>query len=289
VMSPATSLPYENFASLHLPEPSHEPFFNANALQYQRVAVHTRVALSGYGGDDILIGQAWPHLLYLFRRAKFATLLGAFGGYILRHRRIPPPRAGFRARLVRWMGRVHPTEEFPPWLAPSFVQCHHLRDRWELLQQSEDSPHPVHPAGYAGLCSNFWAATFEQEDSAFTGLPLELRAPFLDQRILRFLLRLPPVPWCMDKELLRLATHDLLPEAVRTRPKAGIPEDPLRVFARSGRWTPALEDPTKCLREFVDCPRLSATLQTSSDLWIDLRPVSLDYWLKTIENQGRIR
>ena len=60
-----------------------------NRHHYRRIAAHSRVLLSGYGGDDILIGQAWPHLLHLFRQRKFGQHRPIFGGYILKHRRSP--------------------------------------------------------------------------------------------------------------------------------------------------------------------------------------------------------
>jgi asparagine synthase (glutamine-hydrolysing) len=289
VTSPGTSLPYDGLTCLPLPEPCHEPFFHANALHYRRIAAQSRVVLSGYGGDDILIGQAWPHLLNLLRRKKFASVVSIFGGYILRHRKIPPLHGGFRARFRRWAGRAHPTENLPPWLADDFVQRQDLRARWSMLGKADQSAHPLHPAGYAGLCSTFWASALEQEDPAYTGAPLELRAPFLDQRLLRFLLRLPPVPWCMDKELLRLTMLGFLPDEVRLRPKTGLSADGLQFFSESGKWLPSLTNPAKNLSEFVDISRLHTSLKHSRDLWFDLRPVSLDLWLKNVENPNPIR
>jgi asparagine synthase (glutamine-hydrolysing) len=289
VFSPASSLPYENCNSFAPPEPIHDPFSQANLLQYRRIAAYSRVILSGYGGDDILIGQAWPHLLNLLRQGKIPKLFHIFGGYVLKYRRIPQLHGGLRARLRRWTGRAHPSENFPPWLAEDFVRKHHLRERWSTRDRADQSPHSLHPAGYAGLCSNFWASTFEQEDPAFTRQPLELRAPFLDQRVLRFLLRLPPIPWCMDKELLRVSMRGLLPDEVRLRPKTGLSQDALQLLAKTSRWQPALTNPTQSLSEFVDCPRASAMLPNSGDLWVDLRPLSLDLWLKNVEKASPIR
>jgi asparagine synthase (glutamine-hydrolysing) len=289
VSSPATSLPYEGFDSLRLPEPCHDPFLLANARSYHRIGARSRVLLSGYGGDDVLIGQAWAHLVYLFRQREFVSIARAFGGYILKHRRIPPLHGGFRARFRRWTGRDHPTEKFPPWMAPEFVRRYQLRERWAMLERANDSSHPLHPGGYAGLNSNFWSMTFEQEDYAFTGASLELRAPFLDQRVLRFLLRLPPVPWCMDKQILRDAMRNLLPEEVRLRPKTGLSADPVQIFVEAGKWQPALTNPAQRLHEFVNAAHLCISLQKSSDLWYDLRPVSLDLWLKGIEKPPPIR
>jgi asparagine synthase (glutamine-hydrolysing) len=289
VSSPASSLPYQDFDFLTLPEPCHDPFLTNNACHYRRIATYSRVLLSGYGGDDVLIGQAWPHFLHLLHRGKFGAIVTHLGGYILKYRKIPPLHGGFRARLRRWMGRAYAHEDFPTWLHPDFVREHQLRERWQTMQSDAHASHPLHPRGYEGLCSNFWASTFEQEDSAYTGAAVELRAPFLDQRVLCFLLRLPPVPWCMDKHILREATRGLLPEEVRLRAKSGLPADPLDAFVLAGRWQPSLQNPAQRLHEFVDTHQIDSALQNSSDLWSDLRPVSLDLWLKNIEKRSPIR
>ena len=53
-----------------------------------------------------------------------------------------------------------------------------------------------------------------------TGVPAELRFPCLDLRLISFCLQLPPIPWCVDKQLLRRAGRQWLPETVTHRPKA---------------------------------------------------------------------
>jgi len=294
ILSAASCLPYGGWEDslLRTPEPYHDPFLFLSQRQYRQVQAHARVVLSGYGGDDILTGQAWPYLTYLFRQRAFGTIVQTFGRYILKHGRIPPLRGGFRTRLRRWMGRTNPLTEFPPWLEPRFVERHNLRGRWRELQESPKPGHPLHPIALAGLSSTFWSSVFESEDAGWTGVPVELRAPLLDQRLLRFLLRAPPVPWCMEKELLREAMRGMLPEKVRARPKIPLLGDSIKYFIESKGWRPVpLPEPTPELREFVDWGRLGTTLATAagSNLWVGLRPVSLCYWLKGVVNEERIR
>lgn len=285
ILSGASCLPYEGWEDSLLlpPEPCHDPFLLLSQRQYCQVQDHARVVLSGYGGDDILTGQAWPYLTYLFRQREFGRIVKTFGRYVLKHRRIPPLRGGFRTRLRRWMGRTDPLTEFPPWLELQFVERHDLRGRWRELQEWPKTGHPLHPIALACLSSKFWSSTFEGEDAAWTGVPVELRAPLLDQRLLRFLLRVPPVPWCMEKELLREAMRGLLPEVVRARPKTPLLGDFIKHFIETQKWRPLpLSEPTPELREFVDWERLGTTLAkaSGSTLWVGLRPISLRYWLK---------
>ena len=294
ILSGASCLPYEGWEDslLRTPEPYHDPFLLLTQRQYRQVQAHARVVLSGYGGDDILTGQAWPYLTYLFRQRAFGTIVQTFGQYILKHGRIPPLRGGFRTRLRRWMGRTDPLTEFPPWLEPHFAERHNLRGRWRELQESPKAGHPLHPIAFAGLSSKSWASVVESEDAGWTGVPVEMRAPLLDQRLLRFLLRVPPVPWCMEKELLREAMRGMLPEEVRARQKTPLLGDLIEHYVESKKWSPSpLSEPTPEVRKLVDWERLGTTLATAagSTLWVGLRPVSLCYWLKGVVNEERIR
>jgi len=294
IFSGAACVPYEGWDKMGplMPEPCNEPFLLQNPQQYRRVQSHARVALSGLGGDDLLTGQAWPYLLYLLRESRFGTVCATFGGYLLKHRRIPPLLGGFRVRFRQWLSHPDPMAEYPRWLAPDFERRLGLREKWLELQRPRKSSHPLYPLGYAGLTSHYWSCIFEAEDAASTGVPAEQRAPFLDQRVLRYLLRVPPVPWCAHKDLLRRTMRGLLPEKIRLRPKTPLLGDPLELHVRRGTWGPApLPEPAAELREFVNWEQLRAILaaSASSALWINLRPVSLCYWLKGVVNDQQIR
>jgi asparagine synthase (glutamine-hydrolysing) len=292
MLSGGTSFPFEDPAQLSpsLPEPTAEPFLALQVAHHCQLAAHARVALSGHGGDIVLTGRAWPHLLCLLERGRLDKLAIVFGGYFLRHGRLPPLRAGIRARLRRWIGRADSVPEYPRWLALGFEKDLHLRDRWRELQnpQPRDDPrHPLHPAAYASLSGPFWPSVLETDDAACTGVPTETRAPFLDIRLLRFLLRVPPVPWCMHKALLREVMTGLLPEEIRLRRKTPLQADPLQLHAQKNSWKPRLDDGAcERLHMFVNCNVLHETSFPSpgSSLWADLRLVALDRWLKRIEN-----
>ncbi len=72
-----------------------------------------------------------------------------------------------------------------------------------------------------------WARMFEQGNPGATHYAVEVRYPFLDLRIVDFLLALPPFPFCFEKRLLRDAMAGRLPEACRFRPKTPLYDDPL--------------------------------------------------------------
>jgi len=91
----------------------------------------------------------------------------------------------------------------------------------------------------------------------------------------------------MHKELLRRTMQSMLPDRIRLRPKTPLRGDPLICQVESKRWSPLpLPSPIEAIHEFVDWEKFSAALESKSQasLWIDLQPLSLLYWLKSIEN-----
>src|SRR6266446_8737955 len=152
ILSGASCVPYEGWDDLGplMAEPCNEPFLLLNQQQYRRVHAHARVALSGLGGDDLLTGQAWPYLVYLVRRLRFGTISASFGGYLLKHGRMPPLLGGFRTRFRQWVSHPDPMAEYPPWLEPDFEKRLCLREKWLERQRPRNSSHPLYPLGYAG-------------------------------------------------------------------------------------------------------------------------------------------
>jgi len=105
----------------------------------------------------------------------------------------------------------------------------------------------------------------------------------IDVRLVRFLLALPPLPWCADKELLRVAMRGLLPEEVRLRPKSPLAADPVKEQLRDPRmaWIDHF-DPVGELANYVDrraIPGITGQ-RIHYPYWIHLRPLELNLWLK---------
>jgi asparagine synthase (glutamine-hydrolysing) len=293
ILNGSACVPFANWQTLNLrrPEPCAEPFLALHVQHYREVSAYACVVLTGDGGDDVLTGRAWPHLTFLLRKGRIPSLAAVFGGYFLRHGTFPPLRIGIRGRLRRWLGRPAPSSTYPAWLESGFERELHLQDRWRELEQPPTHEHTLHPGGYASLSCSYWSSVYETEDAGWTGIPVEARAPFLDQRLIRFLLRLPPVPWCMDKHLLREAMAAALPASVRLRRKTPLAGDPLLLHAEKNGWQPTLsKNACPRLAEFVDLSLFTATSRPSRglSLWDDIRPIALDLWLKGVENQHGI-
>jgi asparagine synthase (glutamine-hydrolysing) len=141
-----------------------------------------------------------------------------------------------------------------------------------------------------------WASLFEHYDPGATGLITELRHPYFDLRMLDYLLALPSVPWCVDKQLLREAMRGRLPEEVRCRnkaPLAGYPDyGKLRQDA-AGSIPLVVAKATSELGRFVDVHRLMNIVRhperlRPSEYTLITRPLGLAIWLRQVES-GRPR
>jgi asparagine synthase (glutamine-hydrolysing) len=270
------------------PEPWAELYGGRSHKQCLRVAQYSSVVLAGEGGDDVLNGQAWPYLQNLGGRGEWVRMMRTFGGFLLSHGRFPPLRGGFRARLRGAFRGEQLGEQFPNWIAPELEQKANLRQRFRELNRPALREHPNHPAAYAALQSGYWSGFLETEDAGWTGVALESRAPLLDLRLLRFLLRLPPVPWCVNKELARKATQPYLPRAIIQRPKTTLVRDPVEAAQTKRGWRPDNQRrPSAQMESFVNWSSWNETLESAKGLlsWDNLRPPALERWLKDIENE----
>ena len=246
------------------------------------MAAHSRVAFLGEGPDNAMQYEWGAYLSYLRREGRWARLAADGVKFLVHHRR--PPLLTTMLRLTAPTDAA-PEPAVPPWLAPALVHRLRLEDRWRDVMRREDARHPVRPIAYFSLRMPLWQAVFDSLDPSYTGVPLEVRHPFLDIRVLRFLLRLPVVPWCRNKYLLRRAFRNVLPAAVLHRRKTSLRGDPmLERVRRYGlppmRLTPRLE--------MYGVPGgLQDAAATPVAAEAALRFVAFSHWLSHLESQDR--
>jgi asparagine synthase (glutamine-hydrolysing) len=238
------------------------------------IATHSRVAFYGEGPDNALCYEWSAHLSYLKRHKRVARLALDVGKHFLAHKKVP-----MLARLPRGLRRSRPLNQekssFPMWLAPDLVNRLELRNRWQEFQAGARSAHPARPRGYGSLLIPQWQSMFETLEPSYTRVPLEVRHPYVDIRVLRFMLRVPNVPWCRDKHLQREALRGVVPEVIRRRKKAPLQGNPQyeRVL-QFGFPDSAL---TSKLGVYGDVRKMSRTSVASVST--DLRLVALSRWL----------
>jgi asparagine synthase (glutamine-hydrolysing) len=215
---------------LHSPEPVNNPLSALWVDLIHQASLKSRVFLTGEGGDETL----YPSKSYFYRLLKGLRLgrlaletgqsVFLYGGL---------PQIGFRSGLRRLWRRDRHSSQFPGWLNPSLTDRLDLMARWQQFSQFPAVDHPHRPEACQLLLGPLWQHDFEQQyDAGTLGYPVEFRHPLIDLRLVAYTLALPPLPWCVDKLLLREAGKGLLPETIIRRGKAPLAGDPVKEMLR---------------------------------------------------------
>jgi asparagine synthase (glutamine-hydrolysing) len=269
-------------------EPAHLPCPDTTPDQLRQIAVRSRVALTGNGGDAVLCGRISVHFRQLLHQKRFlraikdaARFLGAEGRF---------SRLYLRTRWRILFASKGQSAGYPGWLNEDLERRLGLRDRWEFMNRAPSSCEAVRPEAHEGMLDSTWTNLFESCDAGSTGLPVEVRHPFFDLRLVNHLLAIPRLPWCSDKELLRQAGRGILPEAVRLRRKSPLQCDPLIALltrpeaAWVDRFEPVVELGLYVVRDHI--PRVFGEMD-SWTAWMNLRPLSLNLWLRNHSRYGK--
>jgi asparagine synthase (glutamine-hydrolysing) len=251
------------------PEPGALTLFAMEEI-CRRTIAFARVLLTGYGGDPLL------HPPYLtWRRALAAARAGSWRWpaqrLLARRRQAKMARA---ARLPAWVDRSWAAQAgLVERLAQFYRQA--LREQVGMFE------------------APLWRALFAFSDAGYSGLPLSIRFPFFDLRLVEFVRAIPPTPWLEDKVLLRDAMRQHLPEAVRKRAKTVMRGNVnLERNKRSGVPTWEIDVlATPSITPYVDQDwlRRARALPAAdrAETWARERPpVQLGYWLHQREEAG---
>ena len=233
-----------------------------------------RVALTGFGGDQGLTGNAYQYA-DLLRQGELATLVRQY----LDDRRNPEADAtltdlltfGVGPLVPRWARRlVRPVVRrlrgdvsLPDWVAPAFAERTGLRERIETPRPGSDVE-DLSAWYVATEFSSGWgvlATEMGERQSAEAGV--EDRHPFLDRRVVELMLSFPDQTrrrGRQTKAVLRAAMRRHLPPSVAARhDKADFTHSDMAALEALGGVG------------FMD------TLQIASEGWIDQRRVSALY------------
>jgi asparagine synthase (glutamine-hydrolysing) len=289
--------PFEHWDDLApvSPEPVADPLFASLLLSFQQISRSCRVLLSGEGSDNLMHFEMRPYAKDRARRGEWSGLLSDLSRFAWRR---PFPWRGLWVRLQGLFGRGEngPTA-FPKWIATDFAARYDLAARWRVGQPLPIPPqrHPIQPTAHASLYLPQWTRMFELENPGATKCSVEVRYPFLDLRVVEYLLALPAFPWLYQKMLLREAMAGRVLDSVRLRPKTAFAGDPfLEQLRRHGpfgsacasndvrdssvvRWVPEAG-------QYINASLLSplhAKMKTAQ-VDQDARPFCFNFWLQSV-------
>jgi asparagine synthase (glutamine-hydrolysing) len=265
------------------PEPTHTAYPGSDADQLRQVAARSRVALTGYGGDPALCGRITVHFRQLFAKRQFGRMLSDAVRFLGMEGRLSRLYLSARWRIL--FSSKKESSSYPPWLNEDFEKRLGLRERWNSMGRAgtADLGPGVRPEALELVGAPMWPNLFEMLDAGVTRVPVEVCHPIFDLRLLNFLLALPRLPWCTDKELLREACRGTLPDAVRLRRKSPLSADPIVALLNrpEAGWVDRFE-PVPELEQYVVRNRIPAVhgKRDSWTTWINLRPLSMNFWLR---------
>lgn len=282
---------YELFENWDSPELSNttEPINNPLAvisLESRKLASqHSRVALTGQGPDALLRFHMRRHVSTLLKMRNVSQLSKDLYLYLAAHRGLPYNNLLNRFRW--WKTNGSDSYRYPNWLSKEFERSLGLRNRFSEIN-SRSSSHPQRPDAYYFLSSPFWTHLFEQEDFESTGMALQVRNPYFDLRLVKFLLGIPTIPWCFSKKLIREAMKGLLPERVRSRRKTplnGTPRHPAKNSLDRELFEKYNSCPTANKYARLDAHEFASggSRAIAYNVWIDHRPFVLASWLTNHE------
>jgi asparagine synthase (glutamine-hydrolysing) len=264
------------------PEPVDDPFFGGLFDLFRTIAADCRVVLCGEGADNLMHFEMWPFVRDLMRNREWRKIFAETPRYLWLRPSVLP---GVKRRVQGLFGKDPTAAIYPRWLAPDFARRLNLKDRakeWNELPTFR--PHPILPKGHVSLSLPHWSAMFEQVNPGITRCPVEVRYPFLDLRVVNFLMALPPFPLFFEKKLSREAAAGRLPESVRTRRKNRMTSNPLLAHVRRSQtgWI----DPIEWNAEMDFYVNRSALTTFQGDENAEqacaiVRPLCLNFWLQS--------
>ena len=175
--------------------------------------------------------------------------------------------------------KKHWQPDMPGWINPDFAARIKLEERWHAMWQMWGELNDTH-----GQLQRPWFSQFFENYNAVK-LPLVVRHPFSDIRLVEFMLRAPSYMH-HNKRVLREAMRDRLPAEILSRPKEGLPGDLQKAKMRTGlcRALPSF----RATNTYIDSSKFALAyehfLETSSDdstwpTWLINSPIALAYWM----------
>jgi asparagine synthase (glutamine-hydrolysing) len=211
--------------------PVFSPVNQAGEKLYERASDAGRnVTLTGIAGN--LYDGSRLYYLDLVRQGRFVTFVRhaladpmPFGQLVLWYV-LAQSSDRLGQYLMKRTGKYEP--DVPPWIDPEFAERYGLADR-----VSADIETGIESAASEQLFKRYFRRARPFEDAVQRRVALragvDLRCPYLDSRLLAFMVSLPPGELTrsgQDKALFREALTGILPEVVRTH-SATVTFDPL--------------------------------------------------------------
>ncbi len=241
-----------------------------------------RVVLVGVSADDLIKYPSTP--LALKESGIYSVMNNTVNLYRLYGKR-PPLGIGLRTKLKKWVtqdtNKIKTSYPYPAYINHNFEERISLHTEWERAWISFQEKQLLHTR-YATMEEHLNVTDWNSDDmmlqSDFT--LSEKRDPYLDIRMVEFILSLPALPWLFNKHILRQSMKGILPYEIRFRPKT-----PLgylnHALAKKDEscWLKTWKPSTKSLLYTKKTFAYNLS-DTPLQHYIASRPIILDAWLQ---------
>jgi asparagine synthase (glutamine-hydrolysing) len=218
--------PTENFWAdirpfTHLEEePYHSPNLQTNQVIWTQMrAMGTKVSLNGAGGDENFAGYSQYYLAAQTEHLR----RGRFGSYLRNAVKYSEGRTNIRMTVSPVTGLAREALGRIGLLGPKQLEYF----RGPKFPGRKRQPLSLAEALHSDMTNTLMPYWLRSGDRGYMGIPLEVRAPFLDYRVIELAFRLPTGYLFRDgwhKWILRKAVEDILPaDVVWRRNKMGFP------------------------------------------------------------------
>lgn len=259
-----------------MPEPSVNVIsFSTIHSMHEQMAESASIWFEGEGPDNALLFEWRAYLRWLGRQNHGFELGRALYNYCkFKHKN--EWITTFRSLWGR--ARIKGDQPVPSWLNPEIVQNTSLKDRVIRIRDTRPYALTFHPQALASFNSSIWQTYLQQFDPAWSGVALNWRHPYLDLRVLHFLLSVPPIPWARGKLIIRRSMRDVLPAEILRRRKTPLSGNPVGVLMRR---SPMPDLPyAEQTRKYVLSERVPTVPQSIGDTDAILRVRTLDHWIR---------
>ncbi len=259
-----------------------EPVLSTPAFPklFRVMATECRSALCGEGADNLMYFQMMPYLKDLARRGEWKRIFkeAIWFGWVR-----PFPWRGLAIRTRNVWSNAGGRLEMPQWIAPDFAKRMDMAHRWKEYQglSIPAENHLARPKGHASMLLPQWTNMFEMQDPGVTRCNIEIRYPYLDLKMVDFLLATPVFPWSYRKAILRKAMAGRIPDKILLRPKTPLSADPVvKKVVKEGKAWASRRTLSARTQEFVNPSgmQLFRGKMTSHDL----APFFLNDWLESV-------
>jgi asparagine synthase (glutamine-hydrolysing) len=275
---------YQKFESpeMRLAEPLSNPNLYAHYEKLEKIKnTGARIMLTGQGGDAPFSrsGLYYKNLLYA---GKFLKLAKETRNHFKLTRTLRG--MGLRSVFMPFQKKEGFVDKpLPYWISTEFARRNDLENRWNAWWDEWNSRTDAHAQLGCSWLSHILASYEELK------MPIVVRHPFYDVRLINFLLGLPNYI-TNKKYVLREAMNGILPNAVVTRPKTVPDGDVLRIklslYSNQIRIRSALD---KVGDTYINKSKHNAAfnkylegegMESTWSSGIIIAPAALNYWLK---------